>query len=79
MRLLLLALAMVLGLGLCVAVGWFWRRQEQARVARRWIERERLLDRRRPPLATKEVLRRRARRGLPRRAPRSSRVSTRSE
>jgi hypothetical protein len=79
MTTLLVALSVVFGLVLCVAVGWFWRRQEQARVARRWIERERLLDRRGPLPATKEVLRRRARRGAGRRAQRSPQVSTRPE
>jgi hypothetical protein len=71
---LLVALSTLLGLVLCVAVGWLWRRQEQARVARRWIERERLLDRRGPPPGAKEVLRRRARRGAARRSQRSRQV-----
>jgi hypothetical protein len=71
---LLVALSTLLGLVLCVAVGWLWRRQEQARVARRWIERERLLDRRGPPRGAKEVRRRRARRGAVRRPRRSRQV-----
>ena len=77
------AVVVIFGLGLCLALGWLWRRMEQARIARRWIERERLLDRRRPPMTSKEIRRRRARRrrrlaagGRPHR---TSRASTRFE
>ena len=77
------AVVVVFGLGLCLALGWLWRRLEQARIARRWIERERLLDRRHPPMSSKEIRRRRARRGRQaaagRRPRRTSRASTRFE
>jgi Mg2+/citrate symporter len=61
MTLFIAALA-ILGLLICVFFAWFWREQERARVARQWIERERLLDRRPPPASRKEVRRRRGRR-----------------
>jgi len=51
-----------LGLVICAFFAWLWRKQEHWAVARQWIERERLLDRRQPPASPKEVLQRRARR-----------------
>ncbi|HSE04136.1 MAG TPA: hypothetical protein VLK35_08310 [Methylomirabilota bacterium] len=57
----LVALA-ILGVLIWVVVAWLWRQEERSRVARQWSERERLLDRRRPPPSPREVLQRRARR-----------------
>ena len=49
-------------LGLCLLFAWVWRQAERGRVARQWVERERLLDRRSRPASAREVLQRRARR-----------------
>jgi len=38
-----------------------WQWHERARVARKWEERERLLDRRRPTATLRDILQRRAR------------------
>jgi hypothetical protein len=61
MTLFITALA-TLGVLIWVLFAWLWRRVERGRVARQWIERERLLDRRQPPASPKEVRQRRARR-----------------
>jgi len=35
----------LLGLVICLLFAWFWQMIERRRVARQWVERERLLDR----------------------------------
>jgi hypothetical protein len=40
-----------------------WQREEYERIARHWVERERLLGRRKATASYREVLERRARRG----------------
>jgi hypothetical protein len=40
-----------------------WQRDEYERISRQWVERERLLGRRKPAASYREVLERRARRG----------------
>ena len=52
----LLAIVLVAGL-----LGRLWKRDEQRNVERKWQERERLLDRRRPIATRREILRRRLR------------------
>jgi hypothetical protein len=62
----------LLGLVLCLLFAWLWKRQERERVARQWVERERLLDRRFRTASAKDV---RRRRGLPRGRPSSARLT----
>jgi hypothetical protein len=59
---LFLAAAAILGILVWVGFVWLWRQVERSRVARQWVERERLLDRRPRPASPREVLQRRARR-----------------
>jgi hypothetical protein len=57
----LLVLAIFSSVLLAGLLGRLWRRDEQRAVERKWQERERLLDRRRPVATRREVLRRRLR------------------
>ncbi|HWN12794.1 MAG TPA: hypothetical protein VNU02_02980 [Candidatus Dormibacteraeota bacterium] len=57
----LLVLAIFASVLLAGLLGRLWRRDEQRAVERKWQERERLLDRRRPVATRREILRRRLR------------------
>lgn len=61
----------------CLLFAWIWKRQERHRVARQWVERERLLDRRFRGAAAKAATARdvRRRRGLPRGRRRGARLT----
>jgi len=78
----LLALAVFASVLLAGLLGRLWRRDEQRTVERKWQERERLLDRRRPVATRREILRRRLRPTRPanrgRRNPARSRGGRRS-
>jgi len=58
----LVVLAALLSLALIGLMSWVWDQREQRHRERRWKERERLLDRRRPMVSRREILERRARR-----------------
>ena len=63
MNILLITLAV---LAFIVSVGLIarrWQRDEHERIARQWVERERLLRRGKPTASYREVLERRSRRG----------------
>ncbi len=61
MTLFLIGLAVLVFAVCFTIIGRLWQWHERARVARRWEERERLLDRRRPTAPLRDILQRRAR------------------
>ena len=61
----LVGLAALISLALITLMNWVWERREQQHRERRWQERERLLDRRKPVASPREVLQRRTRRRRP--------------
>lgn len=61
MTLFLIGLAAVIFVVCFTVMGRLWQRHEYERTARKWEERERLLDRRRLPASAREVIQRRAR------------------
>jgi hypothetical protein len=61
MTLFLIGLA-VLVFAVCLTIiGRLWQQHERVHVARKWEERERLLDRRRPTATPRDILQRRSR------------------
>jgi hypothetical protein len=62
MTLLIVGLGVVLFAASLAVIARLWRQHEDARVARKWEERERLLDRRAPEASVRDVLQRRRRR-----------------
>jgi len=61
----LFALALLASVLLGAWLGRLWQQQEQRDIEKKWQERERLLDRRRPMATRQEILRRRVRPGRP--------------
>ena len=62
MNMVLILLGAVLFLACLGVIERLWNRKEHERIAQKWEERERLLDRRAPVPTSKEILRRRSRR-----------------